>query len=900
MTACKDSLNGKKAVSATLAGVLAVGMVPAAAFAATDAQAADTQDEQGIELQAATESAQFAKAKVLSATDVNNAAISGDLAAISFKVNGAVAQQPTIQQVEVTKVSGEKVVEQVTDTSKYKQEVYKADANGNITENKASEQDLKAAGKFFVKVTATDGTFEGGALNVPFEIKAQALDGATLYEVNADDETDLSDTTFTYNGGKFNNKATQKSAVLGVVLNGEALDTDDYTIDVYAKGAKIAEDNKTEALAAGEYFAVITGTDGDIDGQTAEIPFTIEKLDLSKVAFDTISQVAGDDAIEPHFGGANDAGLVKVDGTAYAVPDISLTQTTAGSFGKAGSYEFAVKATDSKNANITGEGTVKVNLAETLLSGDSFRYGKKALSEFCADGGTKTIEHADGDADFVPSKVAVYTDVAKKTELDASKYSVKIYNSDNEEVSSASKAGTYSVKVVIEDPANKYTGSYSFSLTVNEGTIESDGTAFIYDGNATQSVSKVYDGENVLDKLQVVVKDSEGNTLAEGEDYTLKIKKGSKEVDEIVDAGTYTIVVDAPGYTLDDDENTCTVTIAKVSATLEIDGIYAAASSTNPAFLAYTGESITPSFKYAVKDADGELVEDENGEQVYAELPSDVYTVTYVYNAKKNSDFAAVDEMKDKGYYKVKVVLNDTDAAKNYTLVAASGANVSETGQTTDPTTFNVRVADERNFKDVATGDWYNDAVNKISSEDYGELMTGYSETKLFGPNDNMTRAQVAKILGMAAGVETFLPDGTSTSIGGYVTPFSDVDGGAWYAAYVAWAANTGIVTGYGDTGLFGPDDSITREQFCLMLQRFAEKFDMYEAADGTALAAMPDAAGVSDWAKEAVAWAVDKGYIGKGGVVDAQGVITRAQSAQILVRFIEDNGLVGDLPMGD
>ena len=50
MTACKDSLNGKKAVSATLAGVLAVGMVPAAAFAATDAQAADTQDEQGIEL----------------------------------------------------------------------------------------------------------------------------------------------------------------------------------------------------------------------------------------------------------------------------------------------------------------------------------------------------------------------------------------------------------------------------------------------------------------------------------------------------------------------------------------------------------------------------------------------------------------------------------------------------------------------------------------------------------------------------------------------------------------------------------------------------------------------------------------------------------------------------------
>ena len=48
MTACKDSLSGKKAVSATLAGVLAVGMVPAAAFAA-EAPADEVQND-GIEL----------------------------------------------------------------------------------------------------------------------------------------------------------------------------------------------------------------------------------------------------------------------------------------------------------------------------------------------------------------------------------------------------------------------------------------------------------------------------------------------------------------------------------------------------------------------------------------------------------------------------------------------------------------------------------------------------------------------------------------------------------------------------------------------------------------------------------------------------------------------------------
>ena len=48
MTACKDSLSGKKAVSATLAGVLAVGMVPAAAFAAE--APADEVQKDGIEL----------------------------------------------------------------------------------------------------------------------------------------------------------------------------------------------------------------------------------------------------------------------------------------------------------------------------------------------------------------------------------------------------------------------------------------------------------------------------------------------------------------------------------------------------------------------------------------------------------------------------------------------------------------------------------------------------------------------------------------------------------------------------------------------------------------------------------------------------------------------------------
>ncbi|MFR4201821.1 MAG: S-layer homology domain-containing protein [Flavonifractor plautii] len=42
----------------------------------------------------------------------------------------------------------------------------------------------------------------------------------------------------------------------------------------------------------------------------------------------------------------------------------------------------------------------------------------------------------------------------------------------------------------------------------------------------------------------------------------------------------------------------------------------------------------------------------------------------------------------------------------------------------------------------------------------------------------------------------------------------------AWYAGAVNWAAAQGIVAGY-DTGAFGPEDAVTREQLAAMLYRY-------------------------------------------------------------------------------
>ena len=88
----------------------------------------------------------------------------------------------------------------------------------------------------------------------------------------------------------------------------------------------------------------------------------------------------------------------------------------------------------------------------------------------------------------------------------------------------------------------------------------------------------------------------------------------------------------------------------------------------------------------------------------------------------------------------------------------------------------------------------------------------------------------------------------------------------------------------------FAPDDSITREQIAAMLYRYAGA----EAAKEDKLSAFPDAAKVSDWAKEALNWAVAGGLI--NGVADANGTAnlepqataTRAQIATILMRWLE------------
>jgi len=109
-----------------------------------------------------------------------------------------------------------------------------------------------------------------------------------------------------------------------------------------------------------------------------------------------------------------------------------------------------------------------------------------------------------------------------------------------------------------------------------------------------------------------------------------------------------------------------------------------------------------------------------------------------------------------------------------------------------------------------------------------------------------------------------------------------DTAGGAtWYEKGLIWAVEKGISDGT------APEASITREQLAAMLYRYADS----PKIGAVSLNGFSDADKVSDWAKNAINWAVENGILtGKGGnVLDPTGNASRAEVAAMLERFIKN-----------
>lgn len=177
-------------------------------------------------------------------------------------------------------------------------------------------------------------------------------------------------------------------------------------------------------------------------------------------------------------------------------------------------------------------------------------------------------------------------------------------------------------------------------------------------------------------------------------------------------------------------------------------------------------------------------------------------------------------------------------------------------------------------FDDVAAEAWYAPAVDYVK---YGRLMYG-TGNNLFQPDAQMTRAMLAQVLYELEG---------APSVKGLSCPFTDV-GGSWYTDAVIWAYHAGVVAGVSATQ-FAPNEALTREQMVTMLFGYAGRDEQLSGSDG-ALAGYQDQASVSDWAREAMAWAVSTGVItGTSTTTLApQKVGTRAEVATVLMQFCE------------
>lgn len=186
-------------------------------------------------------------------------------------------------------------------------------------------------------------------------------------------------------------------------------------------------------------------------------------------------------------------------------------------------------------------------------------------------------------------------------------------------------------------------------------------------------------------------------------------------------------------------------------------------------------------------------------------------------------------------------------------------------------------------FLDVSKNDPYYDAVKFVYEN---KIFSGISE-KEFAPKGKMTRAMMVKVL------FNMLEDSNKNVEDGNIE-FEDVPLNAWYKEALDYAVLNGIVKGVGNNK-FSPDANVTREQVCIILYNYAikeglkDKIANQEVGTVKQFEEYETSSEVSEYAKEAFAWAVNSGLIdAKAGIgLDPKSDAMRFEIATIVMRFI-------------
>lgn len=172
-------------------------------------------------------------------------------------------------------------------------------------------------------------------------------------------------------------------------------------------------------------------------------------------------------------------------------------------------------------------------------------------------------------------------------------------------------------------------------------------------------------------------------------------------------------------------------------------------------------------------------------------------------------------------------------------------------------------------FRDVPANSWAKPYIDEATSRG---LINGYTDGT-FKPDCPMTRAEFV----------TMLWNAESNPTSKVTLPFTDVREGDWYTPQIRWAYGKRYLTGV-TTTLCDPGGTVTREQAVTILYRY---LGSPEVPDITLRFA--DRNSVSDYAEDAVRWAVANGIL-TGTDADhlsPRNTATRAQLCTMMVRCV-------------
>ena len=838
MTACvnKKSKRVAAVVTASLVGALSIG-APAVALADTN-----------IETLSVTEQSAFAKGELTYAYD-QNGLILGNLDNIEFEV-GSDSRYPVPATVLPANADNK------VDVSKAKVQYFVNAVDGDSKGREIKYPDAYFTGKantigsYVMKITMNSGNYSGGVLEVPFKVVSKSLNSAKIYDAASGS---VADQQFEY---------SKNGQSYGFLLDGKKTDgANEFTVKWFytGTGKEVASGDLIASVpgAAGNYTAVLTGR-GDYKGSEKQIDFTVDKLDLSKAAV-SVSDVAWSANGSDVPASALVNGLSYNDDSLKGQLDITMVSSENGSsiVRDKTTYTVNVAPSTAGAKNFTGSQEVTFSVVDTVVTSSQIKYNGNELNGAVEDvfiSNHKT--HIDADS--------IKCDVAD------AKLTIVVTNAAGEEVpfeTVNTTPGNYTVSVRVDAKGNAYKyGSDTAVMKVKtrkgKDSVQADATlSFKYNGDVVEgSVNPEYSGANVLDSLETVVKLEDGTVLEKGVDYEVTAYDvNGTAVDKIVDAGVYTVVVSSNVYNfvetadLDLKITVSPITLSEVLLASNDEKTFGDVS-----FIPYTGN-----------DAEFHFVRMVNGKEVV--IPEGVLVLDHFVHTDRDGNVSDVKAINEMGSYEAYVTL--ADGVTNYVLKTSASANKLDVNKGSV-------------FSDVSASDWFADAVYQAKEQGY---INGLGGTTLFAPNKSITRADVAVVLfNMAGGWRTDISSGLQNEWVSYSTKFSDVDGGAYYAKAIGWASKLGVVNGYPD-GSFKPEKNVTREEFAAMLSNYARALNDFKAPDADkSLAGFPDGSAVSDWAQEAVAWAVEADVIHgyADGSLKPSGNITRAEAAAMAVNY--------------